>query len=122
VDPDTIVLNDGWNNLERIAAFEAAEAAIAAAASDKTKPADTNELIEADGSDDGGRKKKQRQKKHDAVSSSDNESPSEMSDHEGSLELDLSDEGSADVETSDEELSGEDTVEQDSMNKIVQDL
>ncbi|CAI6366062.1 unnamed protein product [Macrosiphum euphorbiae] len=112
VDPNTIVLNDGWNNLERIAAFEAAEAAIAAAASDKTKPADTNEPIEADGSDDGGRKKKQRQKKHDAVSSSDIESPSEVSDHEGSLELDLSNEGSADVETSDEELSGEDTVEE----------
>ncbi|NP_001156250.1 uncharacterized protein LOC100166851 precursor [Acyrthosiphon pisum] len=126
LDPDTIVLNDGWNNLERIAAFEAAEAeaeaAIAAAASDNSKPADTNKKIEADGGDDGSRKKKQRRKKQDGVSSSDNESPSETMDHEGSLEsdlsneellvADLSNEGSADEETSDEELSDEDTVEE----------
>jgi len=105
LDPNTIVLNDGWNNLERIADFEAAEAAIAAAASDNTKPADTNIKIEVDGGESG----------------SDNKSPSEASDHEGSPELDLSNkellvvdlsnEGS-DEETSDEELSGEITVDE----------
>jgi len=105
LDPNTIVLNDGWNNLERIADFEAAEAAIAAAASDNTKPADTNINIKIDGGE----------------SSSNNESPSEASDHEGSPELDLSNkellvvdlsnEGS-DEETSDEELSGEITVDE----------
>ncbi|XP_060865887.1 uncharacterized protein LOC132941750 [Metopolophium dirhodum] len=105
LDPNTIVLNDGWNNLKRIADFEAAEAAIAAAASDNTEPADTNKKIKADGGE----------------SSSDNESPPEASDHEGSLELDLSNEEplvvdlsneGSDEEMSDEELSGEDTVDE----------
>lgn len=120
LDPSTIVLNDGWNNLERIAAFEAAEAAIAAAASGNTKSANTNESIKAKGNEYGDRKKKLRRKKYHFVSSSDNESPSEWSDHEDSPELnlsnevaDLSNEGSADEETSDEEFSGEDTVDEE---------
>jgi len=119
LDPSEIVLNDGWNNLERIAAFEAAEAAIAALASDNTKFANTNESIKANkGSDYGDRKNKQRQKKYHVMSSSDNESPSGSSDHEDSPEsADLSNKISADEDMSDEEFSGEDTVEKVSLGE-----
>lgn len=118
LDPSTIVLNDGSNNLERIAAFQAAEATIAAAASGNTKSADTNESIKAKGSDYGDRKKKLRQKKYHFMSSSDNESPSKSSNHENSYEIvDLSNEGSADEEMSEEEFSGQDTVEEVSLGE-----
>lgn len=107
LNPNTIVLNDGWNNLERITAFEAAEAAIAAAASNSIKPADIKETIEAVGDD---RKKKQRQKKHDGESSLNNESSPKSSDHEDLLEFDLSNEKLLVADLSNEETSDEETL------------
>lgn len=112
LDPSTILLNDGWNNLERITAFEAAEAARTAAASDNTKSADANEANEADG---GNHKKKRRGKIQDGVSSSENKNPSDSSNDDDSVET--SDEGTFDKESSSEEVLDEDALDENASDE-----
>jgi len=131
LDPNTIILNDGRNNLERITAYEADVAKNSAASPDHTKPAKTGETTEVNGGDHGDRKKTQRQKKYDGMSSSNNETPSEASNDEDSLELDLSNQkllavdmsykGSVDKETSDESSSEEETSNDETSEKVLSD-
>ncbi|XP_025192405.1 uncharacterized protein LOC112592535 [Melanaphis sacchari] len=116
LDPNMIILNDGRNNLERIAAFEATEAASTAAEFDNNndKLVDTNETIKAD---DDSRKKKQSGKKHGSVFSLENKIPLNSLDPNNSVEIDMSNKGSlADKEKFNEKSSSE-VLDEDALNE-----
>ncbi|XP_027842325.2 otolith matrix protein OMM-64-like [Aphis gossypii] len=115
IDPSTIVLNDGWNNLERITAFEAAEAARTAAASANTKSADANEANEADGGDN--RKKKQRRKIQDGEEVLDEDALDENASDEESLDEDVTDEDALDEDALDEDALDEDALDEDALDE-----